>query len=187
DDPTITQPIVYRKIKDMPLISDSYAARYGLDPKPLAEAVQSEWDAAQKEGKAMQKKPSMRDLPDYWNQFRGGPWNPSLEVDTGLSAEHLRKLAVGVTSYPSDFNIHPKVQKLLEQRREMGEGKKPLDYGMAESLAFASLVTEGVPVRLSGQDSKRGTFNQRHAVLIDTENENEYLPLAHLAPDQAWV
>ncbi|HEY3929822.1 MAG TPA: 2-oxoglutarate dehydrogenase E1 component [Candidatus Koribacter sp.] len=187
DDPTITQPIVYRKIKDMPLISDSYASRYGLDPKPLAQAVHAEWDAAQKEGKAMQKKPSMRDLPDYWNQFKGGPWNPSLEVDTGLSAEHLLKLAQGVTSYPSDFNIHPKVQKLLEQRREMGEGKKPLDYGMAESLAFASLVTEGVPVRLSGQDTKRGTFNQRHAVLVDTENENEYLPLAHLAPNQAWI
>ena len=187
DDPTITQPIVYRKIKDMPLISESYAAKIGAQTKPLADAVQAEWDAAQKEGKAMQKKPSMRDLPSYWDPFKGGPWNPSLEVDTGLSAEELLKITQGVTSYPPDFNIHPKVQKLLEQRREMGEGKKPLDYGMAEALAFGSLVKAGVPVRLSGQDSKRGTFNQRHAVLIDTENESEYLPLAHLAPNQAWI
>jgi 2-oxoglutarate dehydrogenase E1 component len=187
DDPTITQPIVYRKIKDMPLISESYAAKIGADTKQLAATVQTEWDVAQKEGRAMQKKPSMRDLPSYWNQFKGGPYNPSFEVDTGLSAEELLKITEGVTSYPSDFNIHPKVQKLLEQRREMGEGKKPLDYGMAESLAFGSLVKSGVPVRLSGQDSKRGTFNQRHSVLVDTENENEYMPLAHLTPDQAWI
>lgn len=187
DDPTITQPIVYRKIKDMPLISESYASRIGADTKQMAEAAQAEWDVAQKEGKAMQKKPSMRDLPAYWNQFKGGPWNPSLEVPTGLSAEELLKITEGITSYPSDFNIHPKVAKLLEQRREMGEGKKPLDYGMAEALAFGSLVTHGIPVRLSGQDSKRGTFNQRHAVLVDIEDEHEYMPLAHLSPDQAWI
>src|SRR5260370_5289703 len=69
----------------------------------------------------------------------------------------------------------------------MGTGKLPLDYGMAEALAFGSLLLDGVPVRLSGQDSRRGTFNQRHSVLIDTENEQEYVPLSHLAPDQAWV
>ena len=187
DDPTITQPIVYRKIKDMPLISETYAAKIGAETKSIADTVLAEWDAAQKEGRAMQKKPSMRDLPAYWNPFKGGPYNPSYEVDTGLSAEELWKITEGVTSYPADFHIHPKVQKLLGQRREMGEGKKPLDYGMAESLAFGSLVKAGVPVRLSGQDSKRGTFNQRHAVLIDTENENEYLPLAHVAPEQAWI
>jgi 2-oxoglutarate dehydrogenase E1 component len=187
DDPTITQPIVYRKIKDMPLISETYAAKIGAETKSIADTVLAEWDAAQKEGRAMQKKPSMRDLPAYWNPFKGGPYNPSYEVDTGLSAEELWKITEGVTSYPADFHIHPKVQKLLEQRREMGEGKKPLDYGMAESLAFGSLVKAGVPVRMSGQDSKRGTFNQRHAGLIDTENENEYLPLAHVAPEQAWI
>ena len=187
DDPTITQPIAYRKIKDMPLISDTYAAKIGADTKEIAAKVLAEWDAAQKEGRAMQKKPSMRDLPAYWDAFKGGPYNASFEVDTGLSAEELLKITEGITSYPSDFNIHPKVQKLLEQRREMGEGKKPLDYGMAEALAFGSLVKVGVPVRLSGQDSKRGTFNQRHSVLVDTENENEYIPLAHLSPDQAWI
>src|SRR5436309_3947746 len=67
----------------------------------------------------------------------------------------------------------------------MGTGKKPLDYGMAEALAFASLVKHGIPVRLSGQDMRRATFNQRHSVLIDTENESEYVSLRHIAPDQA--
>ena len=78
---------------------------------------------------------------------------------------------------PLDFHIHPKVQKLLEQRREMGYGKRPLDFGMAEALAFGSLALQGTPIRLSGQDSRRGTFNQRHSVLIDIEDEKEYVPL----------
>src|SRR6185312_12524742 len=90
-----------------------------------------------------------------------------------------------LTTYPADFHIHPKVGKLLEQRAEMGNGKRSVDYGMAEALAFASLVKTGTPVRLSGQDSRRGTFNQRHSVLIDIENEQEYVPLQHVSEDQA--
>jgi 2-oxoglutarate dehydrogenase E1 component len=77
------------------------------------------------------------------------------------------------------------VKRLLEQRAEMVRGKRTVDYGMAEALAFASLVKSGVPVRLSGEDSRRGTFNQRHSVLIDTENEREYVPLQNIAPNQA--
>src|SRR5271167_854050 len=76
---------------------------------------------------------------------------------------------------------------LLEQRREMGYGKRPLDFGMSEALAFGSLALQGTPIRLSGQDSRRGTFNQRHSVLIDIEDEKEYVPLCHLAPGQARV
>ena len=92
----------------------------------------------------------------------------------------------GVVSYPDGFHIHPKVEKLLEQRLEMANGKRALDYGMAEALAFGSLLKQGVPVRLTGQDSRRGTFNQRHAALIDIENEQEYVPLEHLATGSAW-
>ncbi len=83
-----------------------------------------------------------------------------------------------IGSAPDGFHVHAKVKKLLEQRREMGAGKRPVDYGMAEALAFGSLLASGTPVRLSGQDSRRGTFNQRHDVLIDTENADEYIPLA---------
>jgi 2-oxoglutarate dehydrogenase E1 component len=97
----------------------------------------------------------------------------------------LIALTERLTTYPDGFHIHPKVKKLLEQRAEMGTGKKPLDYGMAEALAFASLLKQGIPVRLSGQDSRRATFNQRHAVLIDTEDETEYVPLCNVAPGQA--
>ncbi len=135
----------------------------------------------------MVKKPAMRQLPSYWAPFHGGPYNPADEVDTGLTADRLHQITDGLVKYPEDFHIHPKVQKLLEQRREMGYGKRPLDFGMAEALAFGSLALEDTPIRLSGQDSRRGTFNQRHSVLIDIVDEKEYVPLCHLAPNQARV
>ena len=187
DDPTITQPILYRKIKDRPLLYLTYANRVGMDAHPFVDKFQSELDAAQKAGKGMAKKPTMRQLPSYWAPFHGGPYNPADEVDTGLPASELQRITDGLTSYPADFHIHPKVQKLLEQRHEMGYGKRPLDYGMAEALAFGSLAMQGTPIRLSGQDSRRGTFNQRHSVLIDIVDEKEYVPLCHLAPNQARV
>ena len=187
DDPTITQPILYRKIKDHPLLYVSYAERTGMDPQPFVEKFQAELDAAQKAGKSMAKKPTMRQLPSYWAPFHGGPYNPADEVDTGLPAAELQRITDGLTTYPADFHIHPKVQKLLEQRHEMGYGKRPLDYGMAEALAFGSLAMQGTPIRLSGQDSRRGTFNQRHSVLIDIIDEKEYVPLCHLSPNQARV
>jgi 2-oxoglutarate dehydrogenase E1 component len=127
----------------------------------------------------------MRDLPKYWDQYYGGLHKPEYEVETGLSVEELAELTSHLAKYPEGFHIHPKVKKLLEQRAEMGSGKRAVDYGMAEALAFASLVKAGIPVRLSGQDSRRGTFNQRHAVLVDIENENEYVPLENIAPGQA--
>ncbi len=187
DDPTITQPILYRKIKDHPLLYQIYAQNVGLDPQPYIGKFQQELDVAQKAGKSMAKKPTMRQLPSYWAPYHGGPWNPADEVNTGLPAAGLKTITDGLVHYPDNFNIHPKVQKLLEQRREMGYGKRPLDYGMAEALAFGSLALEGTPVRLSGQDSRRGTFNQRHSVLIDIVDEKEYVPLCHLADKQARV
>src|SRR6059036_146646 len=102
-----------------------------------------------------------------------------------MPTDELRALTERLTVYPEGFYIHPKVKKLLEQRAEMGTGKRLIDYGMAEALAFASLLKSGTPVRLSGQDSRRGTFNQRHSVLLDIENEQEYVPLEHIASGQA--
>src|SRR5580704_6758277 len=127
DDPTITQPILYRKIKDHPLLYQIYAENVGLDARPFVEKFQAELDAAEKAGKSMVKKPAMRQLPSYWAPYHGGHYNPADEIDTGLSAATLHKITDGLVKYPEDFHIHPKVQKLLEQRREMGYGKRPLD------------------------------------------------------------
>src|SRR6202023_3611297 len=127
----------------------------------------------------------LRELPRYWNDYMGGRYKPEYEVDTGLSAEELSEITAKLTTYPADFHIHAKVKKLLEQRAEMGAGKRWVDYGMAEALALGGLVKAGVPVRLTGQDTRRGTFNQRHSVLVDIENEQEYVPLENITEGQA--
>ena len=126
-------------------------------------------------------------LPAYWEPYERGCYDAKYEVDTGVDSTQLGEVAAALTRYPEGFAIHPKVKKLLEQRSEMGRGSRPVDFGMAEALAFGTLLLEGIPVRLSGQDTRRGTFNQRHAVLIDTQSEAEYVPLEHLAPGQAQV
>ncbi|HEY1264557.1 MAG TPA: 2-oxoglutarate dehydrogenase E1 component, partial [Terriglobales bacterium] len=186
DDPTITQPLLYKAIKDHPPLWEVYAEDSGAeDAQAKADAVRTEFEGAQSKAKALRKKPSLRQLPGYWDQFKGGRFKPQYEVETGMSQDELREISARLTSYPESFHIHPKVKKLLEQRAEMGEGKRPVDYGMAEALAFGSLVKSGIAVRLSGQDSQRGTFNQRHSVLTDVENEQEYMPLQHVSAEQA--
>ncbi len=185
DDPTITQPLLYRKIKKSPPLWKSYAEMIDADTSELEEEVRQELDRAHKVAKSLDKRPLMREMPEYWSEFVGGFYDPKLEVATGLSRNKIGELSKKIASFPEDFHVHEKVNKLLEQRREMGEGKRPVDFGMAEALAFASLLEEGLLVRLSGQDSRRATFSQRHAVLIDVENEREYIPLQHLSPDQA--
>src|SRR6516164_2009217 len=105
--------------------------------------------------------------------YNYGKYNPAFEVDTGLGRQKLAEIADGLVRTPAGFHVHPKIVKLHEQRSEMGHGKRPIDFGFAELLAYGSLVLEGNPVRLTGQDSQRGTFNQRHAVLVDNQTEQE--------------
>jgi 2-oxoglutarate dehydrogenase E1 component len=186
DDPTITQPLRYRKIEAHPPIWQTYAEKIGVDPQPIIRSVHEELDAAQKRAIELEKSPPMRQLPAYWNRFRGGKYNASLEVDTGIAQPELTAIGESLVKYPQGFHIHPKVKKLLEQRLEMARGKRAIDFGMAEALAFGSLLKQGVPVRLSGQDSRRGTFNQRHAALIDIETEKEFVPLEQVATEPAW-
>jgi 2-oxoglutarate dehydrogenase E1 component len=148
--------------------------------------VQADLDAAHARAGAMEKKPRLATLPDYWNDYRGGFWEPAVEVDTGVDAAELARVGDAIGTAPAGFHVHAKVAKLLEQRREMGRGARAVDYGMAEALAFGSLLAQGVPVRLTGQDSRRGTFNQRHSVLIDVEDESEAVPLQALATGKAF-
>jgi len=186
DDPTITQPLLYDRIKNHPQLWKIYAERIGVDAAPIAEAVRKEYEEAQRKAAKLTKIPALRKLPDYWSPYNYGKYNPSFEVDTGLTREKIAEITTGLVRTPPGFHVHPKIVKLLEQRAEMGQGRRPFDYGFAELLAYGSLVLEGNPVRLTGQDSQRGTFNQRHAVLVDNQNEQEYLPLAHLSPQQAF-
>ena len=186
DDPTVTQPLMYKSIKEHPPLWEIYAKKIGVEnTAERVAAIKKAFETAQKNAALITKKPLLRELPKYWDNYFGGRYHAQYEVPTGVPPEALVELTGRLTTYPEGFHIHPKVKKLLEQRVEMGTGKKPLDYGMAEALAFASLVKQGIPVRLSGQDSRRATFNQRHSVLIDTEDESEYVPLRNIAPNQA--
>ncbi len=186
DDPTITQPLLYKKINAHPPLFQIYAEKSKIDTTEMASRFRARIDAAYDTAAGMQKSPVLRKLPAYWDKYFGGRYRSDFEVPTAVAEETLRQITGKLTAYPGDFSIHPKVKKLLEQREKMGTGKIPIEYGMAEALAFGSLLLEGIPVRLSGQDSRRGTFNHRHSVLIDTENEQEHVPLSHLAPEQAW-
>ncbi len=188
DDPTVTQPLMYKAIKEHPPLYQIYAKQLGMADDKVTEQVQAVkgvYEAAQKTATQFTKKPLMRDLPSYWDDYFGGRYKAAYELPIGLAREELEELTGHLTTYPEGFHIHPKVKKMLEQRQEMGTGKKPVDYGMAEALAFASLVKQQIRVRLSGQDSRRATFNQRHSVLFDIQDESEYVPLRHISPGQA--
>ncbi len=184
DDPTVTQPRRYAMIKDRPPLYLLYAQRIGVDPAAELKQVQQALLDDQKIAMEADHIPKLAQLPDYWGPYHGGELRPEDEVPTGLSEQAITELTRAITAYPAGFHIHAKVKKLLEQRQEMGAGTRPFDYGMAELVAFASLLQTGTPVRLSGQDSQRGTFNQRHAVMVDIETETRYIPLAHIGPGQ---
>ncbi len=185
DDPTITQPLLYAVIKDHPQLWQIYAKQIAVDPSATVAAVRSELENAHQAASEMQKKPRLRRLPAYWSAYKRGRYDSAYEVDTGVAPEELAKITDLLTSYPPDFAIHPKLKKLLEQRAEMGHGMRPVDYGMAEALAFGTLLLGGTPLRFTGQDTVRGTFNQRHAALVDTRNEAQYVALENLSSAQA--
>jgi 2-oxoglutarate dehydrogenase E1 component len=192
DDPTITQPLLYRAIEAHPPLADLYGRSIGLagvEIERRRQAIRDELDAAQKAAAGMDRKPKIATLPPYWDDFHGGDWRPEEEMDTGVETGDLERVAAALTSTPEGFHVHPKIERLLEGRREMGRGERPLDFGMAEALAFGTLLDQGVPVRLAGQDSRRGTFSHRHSVLIDIEDGTEHCPLETVAqsgPEGTW-
>ena len=190
DDPTVTSPRRYALIKELPELYKTYAARIGVDPAAEVAELQEMFLADQKRAKEAESSPKLAKAPEYWNRFAGGALSAAdAGLKTGIGADTVKALTAGLVRVPDGFNVHPKVKKLYEQRTEMAEGKRPFDYGMAELLAFASLVTTtegraGTPVRLTGQDSQRGTFNQRHSVLTDVETEAKYIPLERMDAGQ---
>src|SRR5271168_223222 len=120
DDPTVTQPLLYKKIKEHPPLWEIYADDIGAtDVQAQADAIKAEFEAAQKKAGSVKQKPLMRDLPTYWQKYYGGLHKPEFEVETGLSTAELSELTHHLTTYPEGFRIHPKVKKLLEQRAEM--------------------------------------------------------------------
>ncbi len=189
DEPMVTQPIMYRKIRQHPRVRSIYAAKLadlGLVSATEAEAMIEAYKRGLDTLPAMPERPYTPYVAD-WRPYRGKDWRTP--AATGVKLERLQALGRRLATPPEDFQLHPRVVMVMQARRLMAEGTLPLDWGMAESLAYASLLVEGHGVRLTGQDSGRGTFFHRHAVLHDQARERWdagiYIPLQHLAPDQA--
>lgn len=193
DEPMVTQPLMYKIIGQHPgtrkLYADKLEAEGVIDSGTadrLIKAYRDDMDAGRNPNKTIvygYKSPNAVD----WTPFlKETAWDA--KVSTGLPLAELRKLAERLTDIPSKFKLHSRVEKIISDRRLMGEGKLPLDWGMAETLAYAALLNDGYPIRISGQDSGRGTFFHRHAVLHDQNrerwSEGTYIPLRHIKPDQ---
>jgi 2-oxoglutarate dehydrogenase E1 component len=184
DEPAYTQPLMAKKIAEHPPVVEQFGARLAEsgvvpadEPKRLAAEMQAQLKAAHERLRQSIAAPRQYEPERI-------PREGAVGVDTAVSADVLRELNERLLELPERFTPHPKLMSQLERRRRtLDEGG--IDWGQAEALAFASLVTEGIPVRLSGQDTERGTFSHRHLVLHDVENGHRYVPIQHLPDAQA--
>ncbi len=188
DEPLVTQPLMYRKVREHPGTRAKYAQRL-LEEGVLREGEDAAMVAASRakleRGESLSP-PAASDFKQVfatnWSRFRGG--DISLPADTAVPPDDLRRLGERITQVPEGFSLHDRVAKVVADRRKMAAGEQPLDWGMAETLAYASLLDKGTNIRLSGQDASRGTFFHRHAVWHDQNrrlrSEGVYVPLEHL-------
>ncbi len=193
DEPLVTQPLMYKIVNAHPGTRSLYAQtleKLGIVEKGAADRMIDDFKAAMDKGEHPNatflkgvKNPHLSD----WSIFRNTKWNENDE--TALPLGELKRLSTRLTTIPDNFRLHSRVEKIIADRREMGQGRIPLDWGMAENLAYASLLAAGYPVRISGQDVGRGTFFHRHVVLHDQNrekwDEGIYIPLQHIEAGQA--
>ncbi len=195
DDPTITQPVMYRDVRAHPGTRALYAGKLEregvLEPGEadrLAEQYRDLLDAGETVVQEIDNA-EQNALAADWGEFHDNHWRD--DTQTGVPLDQLRELGLKLSEVPPGFGLHRQVDKVLAARRAMALGEQPLDWGMGEMLGYASLLSEDYNVRLSGQDSGRGTFVHRHAVLHDQNAQDplleEYLSLAHLSPQQGRV
>jgi 2-oxoglutarate dehydrogenase E1 component len=193
DEPMVTQPLMYKKIAQHPgtrkLYADKLAAQ-GVCAAEEPDQMIRDYRAALDEGRLVESPvltSHQRKFAVDWTQFAGQKYTD--KCDTRVPMAELKRLAGCVTDVPADFTLHSRVQKIVEDRRLMGEGKQPIDWGMAETLSYATLLVEGYGVRVSGEDCGRGTFFHRHAVLHDQNRERWdagiHVPLQHIQEKQA--
>ena len=188
DEPAVTQPQMYQAIRQHPRATRIYAERLFADKviaSDEAEAMVKRYHAALDEGVTVARhivKDADGKYARGWAPYVGGVWTET--VNTAVSAELLRDFTARLSALPAGFELHPQVVKINEARRAMAAGNQPLDWGYAETLAYASLLHDGYPVRLSGQDSGRGTFFHRHAVVHNQKEVGNYIPLQHLFEGQ---
>jgi 2-oxoglutarate dehydrogenase E1 component len=190
DDPTFTQPVFYREIQSHPTVTTLYADRLkqeGVvddeDVKHMKEEFRSLLEDALGYARDFMPRQQVFALGGLWKGFTwaGDDWS----ADTRVDADKVRAVADALARIPEGFTPHKRLAKLIGDRRDAVDHGEGIDWGNAEALAFGTLLLEGVPIRLTGQDTGRGTFSHRHAVLYDNETGAPHVPLNHLAPEQA--
>ncbi|MBS0014589.1 MAG: 2-oxoglutarate dehydrogenase E1 component [Desulfobacterales bacterium] len=198
DEPYFTQPLMYERIKNRPTPSRLYAQQlidqnilnpdtFSQIQEQTTQCIQEAYDRVQKEktGQPAQKTPA-EDHPPTREPEKGREKTPERaaeDVDTRVKPNLLKDLAAKINAAPDDFQLHPKIGKLLEKRLAAVKSGQGIDWANAEALGFATIVNQGIFVRLSGQDSQRGTFSQRHSVLFDTATNAEHVPVNNAAKD----
>ncbi|MGB7931143.1 MAG: 2-oxoglutarate dehydrogenase E1 component [Gammaproteobacteria bacterium] len=190
DEPSATQPLMYREIRSMPTTRERYVeqlAELNIIAPGEAENMVREYrdrlDAGNSvtEGVVVNNNEG-RGAGVDWTPYMGRQWDEP--VDTSVDLATLRTLSEKMQQLPAGFELHPRVAKIMDDRRKMAAGALAVDWGYAEALAFATLLHDGYPIRLSGQDSERGTFFHRHAVLHNQTDGNIWVPLQHLSEQQ---
>jgi 2-oxoglutarate dehydrogenase E1 component len=194
DEPAFTQPLMYKAIAGRPPPRLAYLEHFAHLPRsdqggPITSAEAEEIAASKRHSLEQALVESRRSVPPgrpstfagVWSRVRGGPDSAVRDVETVVSREAIAAVGQALSTVPPDFTPHPKLVRLLKDRAAMAAGDKPLDWGMGELLALGTLLGEGVRVRMSGQDVRRGTFSHRHAVLVDYVTGAEYTPLCNLA------
>ena len=189
DEPAVTQPLMYKKIRRHPTVRMLYAQTLvndGSITPEWAEELIENYRNSLEQGRVVSRSVVCAIKHQYtvdWRPFKRANWRQPAE--TQLSLERFDTLAKQMLHLPEDFKLHPRVEKIWRERKRMAAGEQQVDWGFAENLAYASLLTEGYSVRLSGQDTGRGTFFHRHAVVHDQESGGPYIPLMHLREDQS--
>ena len=187
DEPASTQPLMYQKIRKHLTTRALYAEKMitaGIATTEEIDELNSSYRNALDTGahvvKSLIKEPNVEMFVD-WNPYLGHTWSP--HYNTTIKLESLKALAKKITTLPDDLKLHRQVQKIADDRQKMADGELPVDWGFAETLAYASVLTTGNRIRITGQDVGRGTFSHRHAVLYDQDSEQEYIPLRSLVSD----
>ena len=192
DEPRFTQPVMYGAVDEKQSVREVYVQRLlgsGKVTEQRAEEIKDkrrvELEAALQETRNGDYVARVNSMQGLWTKYVGGRDEDVEDVDTGLPLETLEDLLVKANSVPEGFSVNRKIRRLFEQRIDHGLNDKPFDWGTAEILAFASLVAEGTRIRVTGQDSRRGTFSHRHAVVYDSTNGKTWTPLDHVAEGQS--
>ncbi len=191
DEPAATQPQMYQRIREHPTTRKLYADRLvaeGVIPQSEPDALVAQYRDGLDQGKPLARAALGMIGNQFtvdWTRYAHSDWTE--RVGTGVDLKRLKSLGEQLTELPKDFTLHPRVAQIIAHRQQMHAGKMPLDWGCAELLAYASLVEDGYSLRLCGQDSGRGTFFHRHAVLHDQDSMRQFIPLQHLAERQPRV